>query len=153
MKPLVLAALTAIAVALGSGCVLLRPPSASERPRWRLTAPSDYAHDCIVGRAFVRKSGKTGVGMTLELRSRGDCAVTIARAELVLASGRRVPAGIRAVPPLAGRSLVYTWLAFPFDNNAAWNRGDRDGVFELDLAIAGAPAPATTWRIPARHAF
>ena len=136
--------------ALG-GCVVMRPPTPAERPRWRLTQPVVFGHGCALGRAFVRKSGKAGVGMTLELRSRADCAIAIRRAQLVLADGKRVDAGVREVPALRGRSLVYTWLAFPFDNTAAWNAGVVDGAFELDLVVAGAAAP--TWRLPARHAF
>jgi len=142
--------LVAVVAALAlAGCVLMRPPRPAERPRWRLAASPNFDHGCAWGKAFVRKSGKAGVGMTVELRSRGDCAIAIARAELVLASGRRVPAGILDVPPMQGRSLAYTWLAFPFDNNAAWNRGDVDGTFELDLVTNGERAP--TWRLPAHH--
>ena len=143
---------TAVVVALAlGGCVVTRAPRPDERPRWRITGYQNFDHGCAWAKAFVRKSGKTGVGMTVELRSRTDCAIAIARAELVLASGERVPAGIRDVAPLAGRSLVYTWLAFPFDNNAAWNRGDVDGTFELDLVTNGDRAP--TWRLPAHHAM
>lgn len=141
--------LAALAVTLG-GCVLLRAPTLDERPRWRITADRGWQHGCALGRAFVRKSGKAGVGMTVQLRSRTDCNVTIARAELVLASGERVAAGVRQVPAMKGRSLLYTWIAFPFDNNRAWNRGDVDGTFELDLVLDGAAAP--TWRMPAHHA-
>jgi len=149
MKPA--SAVTVVAALALGGCVVTRAPSPAERPRWRLTAPTTFEHGCALGRAFIRKSGKTGVGMAVELRSRGDCTVAIARAELVLASGERVPAGFMPVPPLAGRSLIYTWVAFPFDNNAAWNRGDVDGAFELDLVTNGDRAP--TWRLPAHHAM
>lgn len=133
-------------IALG-GCVVLRPPKPDERPRWRLDRMAPFDHGCVIGRAFVRKSGKAGIGVTVELKSRGDCAVEIARAELVLGSGQRVPAGIRVVPPMQGRSVLYTWLAFPFDNNAAWNRGDDRGKLEFDLVVNGERAP--TWWFPA----
>jgi len=149
VKAIALAVALATVATLGGGCVLLRAPNQSERPRWRVTAPTAYDHGCVLGRAFIRKSGKDGVGMTVELRSRTTCQVVIARAELVLASGERVPAGIRQVAPMTGRSLLYTWLAFPFDNNRAWNRGVVDGAFELDLVLDGAPAP--TWRFAAHH--
>jgi len=145
-----LAATVAALIALG-GCIVTRPPRPDERPRWRLSAPTTFDHGCAWGKAFVRKSGKAGVGMTVELRSRTDCDVAIARAELVLASGERVSAGFMPVPTLVGHSLIYTWLAFPFDNNAAWNRGDVDGTFELDLVTNGDRAP--TWRLPAHHAM
>jgi hypothetical protein len=152
----VIAAIVA-SVTLLAGCVVLRAPRVDERPRWRLAAPAPaFDHGCVLGRAWIRKSGKDGVGMTVELRSRpevgtGDCAVAIARAALVFPDGKRVDAGIRDVPLLRGRSLVYTWIAFPFDNNRAWNDGRDEAAFELDLVVAGAAAP--TWRMKARHAF
>jgi hypothetical protein len=141
------------AIVAAGGCVLLRPPSADARPRWRIVEPASagFDHGCALGRAWIRKSGKDGVGMSIELRSRGDCAVAIARAALVFPDGKRVDAGIREVPPMRGRSLVYTWLAFPFDNNRAWNDDRVDATFELDLVVASAAAP--TWRMKARHAF
>jgi hypothetical protein len=135
-------------LAAAGGCILTRGPSPEDRPRWRIVEPTAFAHGCASARAFVRKSGKTGVGMSIELRSHGDCAIAITRAELVLSDGQRVAAGFQPVPPLVGRSLIHHWLAFPFDNNAAWNRHVVDGVFELELTVAGAAAPP--WRLAAK---
>jgi hypothetical protein len=118
-----------------------------ELPRWRFTQATDVDAGCVLGRAFVRMSGKTGVGVTVELRSRGDCTVRFARAELVL-DGRRAPATLPAPIELRGRSLIYVWLPFEFDNNRAWNDQLRDGTFEIDLDAAGT---TTTWRIAAAH--
>ena len=119
-------------------------------PRWILSDGNRFAADCLEAEAFVRTSGKTGVGVTVALRSRSTCAVRITRAELILDDGR---AAAELPPPetLPGRSLVYTRLPFAFDNNAAWNRGDRRGRFEVAVAIGDA-APRT-WVIPAEHRF
>ena len=119
-------------------------PAKSRRyPRW-IVEPSMTQEiawrDCAGVRAFVRKSGKQGIGVAVELRSRTDCPVTVPRAELVLADGTRAPATLE-VPPLRGRSLLYLWLPIRFDGDAAWNRGARRGRLELDLAIAGVVQP------------
>jgi hypothetical protein len=108
-------------------------------PRWVVapTMTQDVTwRDCAGVRAFVRKSGKQGIGVTVELRSRTDCAVTVPRAELILDDGTRAAAKLE-VPPMRGRSLLYLWLPVHFDGDAAFNNGARAGTLELDLAIAG----------------
>lgn len=119
-------------------------------PRWTFDAPTPLASDCLEAEAFVRTSGKTGVGVTVALRSHRTCAVRITRAELIL-DDQRVAAELPAPQTLPGRSLAYAWLPFAFDNNAAWNRDDRRGRVELDIAVGDA-AP-TTWSLPATHRF
>jgi hypothetical protein len=118
-----------------------------EFPRWRFTGPAEVDAGCALGRAFIRMSGKTGVGVNIQLRTRGDCRVRLARAELVL-DGVRAPATLPEPILLRGRSLVYVWVPFEFDNEAAWNAGRRDGTFEIDVEAGGT---ITTWRIPADH--
>lgn len=146
MSAAFLAACAACAAsAVLAGCVITRPPKESERPRWRLAGDATFDAGCALGRAFIRKSGKTGFGVTLQWRSRGDCNVAIEAVKLQLEGG-----GTITVPPLApvalpGRSVVYTWLPVPFDNNTAWNDGYDRGTLELGVAVAG--APATPWRI------
>jgi hypothetical protein len=121
-----------------------------EYPRWRFAsgAPTEMERGCVLGRSFIRMSGKTGVGVTVELRSRGDCTVRFTRAELVL-DGMRGAATLPEPLTLRGRSLVYVWLPFELDMDRAWNDGKRSGAFEIDLEVAGVAAP--TWRIPADH--
>lgn len=119
-----------------------------EYPRWRFTDAAEMDSGCVLARSFIRMSGKSGVGVTVELRSRGDCTVRFARAELVL-DGVRAPATLPEPVALHGRSLVYVWLPFVFDNERAWNDGKRAGTFEIELEVAGAAAP--TWRIAADH--
>jgi hypothetical protein len=118
--------------------------SSSSRPRVypRMVAQeTDVAwRDCAGIRAFVRKSGKQGLGVTVELRTRRPCAITVARAELVLSDGARARAELPpAAPP--GRSLVYLWTPIRFDGTAAWLRGVRGGQLELDLVVDGAAQP------------
>lgn len=119
-------------------------------PRWTIDEGTTTRTDCVEAQAFVRVSGKTGVGVAVQLKSHGDCAVRVTRAELVIGAQRHA-AEVPQVTTLAGRSLVYVWLPFAFDNNRAWNDGLRSGQFELQLEANGhAGAP---WIIPTNHEF
>ena len=135
-----------LAGAVLAGCVVTRPPHESERPRWRLAGEARFDAGCAIGRAFVRKSGKTGFGVALQWKSRGDCRVALDAVHLQLEHGATI--AVPVIPPieLPGRSLVYAWLPVPFDNDQAWNDGLDRATLELAVAVAG--APATPWRIP-----
>lgn len=138
-------AVRALTFVLLGACVVTRPPDLDERPRWRLSAPASYSADCAQADAFLRKSGKTGIGLTLRVRSNATCTFTITAARIVF--GRRVvPA--QAVGPIAlpGRSQLYAWLPIKFDNDALWNDDRNDATIELDVAVAA--QPTATWKIP-----
>ena len=138
-----------LALVLVTACVVVKPTDVL--PRWRLTGVADLDAGCVLARAFVRKSGKDGFGLAVQLRSRGDCTVTIGRADLVFADGARVaanPGQPRHV--LAGRSLIYIWLPIAFDNNAAWNAERNAAVLEIAV---GADAAQTTWKLPVEQAL
>ncbi len=134
----------ALALVLFGACVVTRPPDLDERPRWRLLAPASYGADCAQADAFIRKSGKTGIGLSLRVRSSGDCMFTIVGSRIVF--GRRVVAA-GAVGPIAlpGRSQLYAWLPIKFDNNDAWNADTNDATIELEVAVAA--QPTATWKI------
>ena len=119
-------------------------------PRWSFDSGTQLDRGCLAAEAFVRVSGKTGVGVTVALRSRATCAVRIARAELVVGD-LRVPAELPPAQTLPGRSLAYAWLPFAFDNNAAWNDGKVRGQLELDVELGD--GERATWIIPAHHGF
>jgi hypothetical protein len=132
------------------GCVVMRPPWVDERPRWQLVDPGAQLDTaCVIGRAFVRKSGKQGIGIALQLRSRETCHVTFTAARLELAGGKTIEVAPPASRVLPGRSLVYTWWPVRFDNNAVWNRGHHDGELVLDYAIGGVTG---SWRVAMRQA-
>jgi hypothetical protein len=131
--------------ALLAGCIVTRPPRIDERPRWRLVTPASYVATCALADAWIRKTGKQGIGIALRLRSRGDCTFAIASAHL-LVDGKPTGAGSLAPITLPGRSQLYAWLPVRFDNNALWNDDRDDATLELDVVVAGLRAP--TWRIP-----
>lgn len=123
-------------------CACNDPMHPRTYPRWVVDGAADVAwRDCAGLRAFVRKSGKEGIGVAIELRSRKDCAVGIARAELVLGDGARVTATIPTFPAPRGRSLLYLWMPLHFDGDDAWNRGVRRARLDVELAIDGVAQP------------
>ena len=119
-------------------------------PRWQITEGATPRTGCVLGHAFVRMSGKTGVGITLQLRSLEDCSIAFHGAVLVFDDGQRVESTLRpdSYLTLRGRSQMYLWLPFVFDNNAAWNDHRRSGTFVIDLQANG---QSTTWTMPAVH--
>ena len=134
-------------IALGgllAGCIVTRPPRIEERPRWRLVTPASYAATCVEADAWIRKTGKQGIGIALRLRSRGDCTFAIASAHL-LVDDKPIGAGSLAPISLPGRSQLYAWLPVRFDNNALWNDDRDDATLELEVVVAGQSAP--TWGI------
>jgi hypothetical protein len=130
------------------GCVITRPPHLDERPRWQVVGDPHFESPCILGRAFVRKSGKQGIGVSLQLKSRMDCRVQI-RGHLAIGGGD-VAIADQPVVEMHGRSLRNLWLPVPFDGNDAWNAGHVDATLALALVVDGVAQP--TWSIPIHDA-
>ena len=135
----------ALLLLVATGCVVTRPPRIEERPRWYLSSPTPYRAGCVDGDAWIRKSGKTGLGLTLRLRSTGDCTFSVTDARIVFGKRAIHSAGLPAID-LPGRSQLYAWLPVKFDNDEMWNDGRDHAVVELDVVIAGQPAAA--WKLP-----
>jgi hypothetical protein len=137
-----------LVVSLLCGCVVMQAPALNERPRWRLDGDARFEGDCVHGRAYIRKSGKQGVGITLELRSTSDCTIEVPRVHLWWADGTSEPRPGIAPLVLHGHSLAYAWLPVDFDNDAAWNGGRDTARVEVDVVVAGR---SERWRIPMRQ--
>jgi len=126
---------------------MTRGPRLDERPRWELTQPASYANDCVDAKAFVRKSGRQGFGMAIQLVSKHDCRVRITpRWRLVDAPRDLALAPIEL--DMRGRSLRYAWLPVAFDNLAAWNAGRDSGQLTLGFDLVDAPTQTTPARPP-----
>ena len=131
-------------------CAATEPPRyARQYPLWQLEPPAalPVALACARGRAWVVKSGKSGVGLTVELMgaATGPCRVVLRGARLELTGGRAIRSAAPQ-PPAAAWTLAPCqvqrfYLPFLFDNNAAWNHGARSGRFLLDLVVGRVPAP------------
>lgn len=139
----------AVGVAALASIATSRPHQSRAFPAWIATGGERHTQQCVDLYAWVSKSGKTGVGLSLELRSRGDCMLEVTRAELQL-DGLTVPAADLWDPmDMKGHSLLFAYIPFEFDNNEAWNDERRDGVIELHLTTNG--NAGEPWRITATH--
>lgn len=101
-------------------------------PMWSLHTLGSRRLLCVELDAYVKKSGKTGVGLVLALRPvAASCNVELESASLDI-GGEHVAAS--ALPsPQRLHAATYLYLAFPFDNEAAWNAGRNDGALRLRL--------------------
>ena len=132
-----------LSVAL-AGCYAVRVPDVAERPAWQVTSGETYASGCLLARALPRKSGREGLGLSVQLRSRGDCAVAITGARLQVGPRGADVAALPAPLAMRGRSQLYAWLPFHFDGLAAWNAGDTRAKLVIAIAIDGVPQPPWT---------
>lgn len=116
-------------------------------PAWVVAGPAQRDVGCAQVEAWISKSGKQGLGVTLRFTSATEtsCYVQIASARVVL-EGATI-ASLTALPTaVAPPPTAYVYLPFGFDNEAAWN--DRKNVAKLDLALTPAGGPEITWEIP-----
>ena len=138
-----------IAIAGAASIATSTPLKPRAYPAWQFVAGQRHTQECVDVYAWVSKSGKTGFGMSIELRSRGNCMVEVATAELQL-DGRTLAAADRwDAIDMKGHSLLFAYIPFEFDNNQAWNDELRDGVVQVQLTTNGNGGPP--WRITAEH--
>jgi len=131
-----------VILVVATGCEIMRAPDAAERPRWHFDADAHYESSCVDAHAFVRKSGREGFGVAIQLVNHRDCHVRISGSWHV--AGR-----VTTVAPIDldmhGHSLRYGWLPVYFDNNQVWNDGNDDG--ELVLVVDSGETQAPLWTI------
>lgn len=119
-------------------------------PFWQLGGETAPVLGCAETAAWVVKSGKTGLGLTVRLHATGGaCQVDLASATVRLANG-----GVAGGAPerrhiaLARCQVEHVYVPFQFDSEAAWNLGVRSGTIELVLATG---LIRDEWRMPVEH--
>jgi hypothetical protein len=127
-----------------------RPRMARNFPAWRVMSEPTKDLGCARAEAWVARSGKTGLGLTVKIATPAvACAVTIEGATFVLGAERI--AG-KAEPPTLNLPIAsegHFWVTFAFDNDAAWNRGARDG--KLELTIRATDHTPVVWTLNLHH--
>lgn len=121
-------------------------------PFWEVTGNAAPVFGCAEAAAWVSKSGKTGLGLTVRLHATGGaCSVDLTGASLELVD-RRVARGVpeRRHLDLARCQVEHVYVPFRFDSEAAWNAGVRSGTIDIQLATGGV---SRAWRMPAEHRF
>ncbi len=123
-----------------------RPPFVA----WQVRGVAEHRAGCARVTVWVAKSGKSGVGVGVaRVDGTGEaaaCRLTIERATLEVA-GRRIAASVAPGSPLGVRDA---YLPFSFDNEGAWNAGEREGTLVLELSASG---ERVTVRLPLLQAW
>ena len=135
---------------VATGCVVVQPYKLRDRSRWH-AGEAVWESGCVAARAFVRKSGKEGFGLAIQLKSRTDCRVQLAHGRLTFEGGGVVELAETTTLDLRGRSLIYTWLPVRFDGNAAWNDGKFSARLELTYNVDGVAAPPWQFALEQRQ--
>jgi hypothetical protein len=111
-------------------------------PEWRAVGqPPDLDLGCGTARAWVSKSGKEGVGVTVRIAAEAGCEVEIREARFRVDGEDLVPLWPPSTAELASKPTIHVYMAFPFDGEKAWNHGSRKAVLRLVFA-AGARSSA-----------
>jgi hypothetical protein len=136
-------------------CAATSPPRYSyprSYPLWKLDSGELAPAGCAELRAWVSKSGKQGVGVTLRLSPRPGapkCDVRVVGAGLDVGRTRVAAARLPEPVTVGAGPAQHVYLPFAFDNEAAWNRGDRSGALVLQLTVDGALLPDV--RVAMKH--
>jgi hypothetical protein len=130
-------------VVLASLASIATPPPQHVRnyPAWELTGKGPWPVGCATVDAWVSKSGKQGVGLTLELRAAtaGSCEVRVQRTSIEIA-GRTIEASQLPDAVRVDTRPRQLYLPFAFDNEASWNRKELAAVLTVDLSAGGQAA-------------
>ena len=108
------------------------PRYARNYPRWVVKRGQDARAGCVIASAYPVKSGKTGLGMTVRLRS----TESVARQASSPASAQE------------GCADEHVYLPFLFDSERAWNDGVRTATVTIELEAGGA---RHTWTLDVAH--
>lgn len=102
---------------------------------WNVVGSETRVAGCARVDAWVAKSGKEGVGIAIAARGPVGCTVRLDRATLLV--GEKA---IAASPlPTEVRAERAAYLPFLFDNEKAWNDGERAGSLEIAIVADGEP--------------
>lgn len=131
-------------------------PSRHGYALWQSEAPVTWTSGCAKASAWVSKSGKTGLGLTVHLESEaGPCVARIASATLQLPNRSPLPAAVllpvevTVGTPESPRVDVY--LPFAFDNDRAWNEHVTTGTVTLTLSERGQPEIVKSLSVEQRY--
>lgn len=145
--------IAAVAITAWACVATPAPRYARNYPAWELDVETGRMVGCAKVSAWVAKSGKQGLGVTVRLDGLTPerCEVRVAEAGFTLVGGAVVRPDALPATTLRGREAPeYLYLAFAFDNEAAWNRGQRQGMLALRLTAGSADSAEWTFRMTHR---
>lgn len=141
--PLLRLTVIAVAVVLCSATSAPRYRYPRSFPTWRAEGPASRVTACAEVKAWISKSGKQGIGATVRLTGRGEraCRAEVASARFAVGQTGVAAAALPTSVVVQPDAVQYFYLPFAFDNEAAWNRGDRRGELVVALVFDGVPGP------------
>jgi hypothetical protein len=124
-------------------CAATQPPPPRCYPMWSVVEPAAVKLGCSWVEAWISKSGKTGMGLSVGFHPvdpQSSCHAVL-QAATFRANGLSIPAlHLPAAIELEGTSDHQIYVPFAFDNQALWNRSLNDaelrrGVVSLEIAL------------------
>ncbi len=118
-------------------------------PAWQIDGSREQGSDHLTLRAWISKSDREGMGVTLRVRNTGPAAVPFCITEAAFLSGDlAVTSGAAPSTALIGPGTTrHFYLPFLFENHAT--KKIRHG--RLEIGVSAGRAPARIWRLPVSH--
>ncbi len=130
--------LAAIAALLVAGCATPKTAPRIFFPFWSVRDSKSHTVGCAEVVVWISKSGKEGLGANIRVRAPNEpCPIAIAEAVVELGSERVEAALLPPEGTLPAASNAKAYIPFPFDNEAAWNRGDHQATLVVRIRAGG----------------
>jgi hypothetical protein len=138
-----------VACALASAATSpLRVSYPRNYPAWVLLEPARATRGASSLELWVSKSGKEGIGVTVEVQSCGESGEGKRNAEgrgqrlellgaALAVGGQAFPAELPAAREVRAGETIHLYLPIPFDNERLWNQGQREGQLQVRLRLDG----------------
>lgn len=140
------ARVAAVGLAAFFSAATMAPRIVRQFPEWRIVSNADSALSCASVHAWVSKTGKEGMGVTVRVAPEGNCYFAIQDARLQVGAQEILAAALPPVEQYVESQPAPVYLAFPFDGQAAWNHQVRSAT--LHLVVASGPTPDPAQLIP-----
>jgi hypothetical protein len=143
--------LGALVLAAAASLATSAPRHVRRYPVWRVER-ADHVVDGATVQVWVSRSGREGVGVSIEIDPRDtglSYDVDAAQSVLRVHGGRSVRAA-RVVPAPSPPGRTRRYLPFRFDGLAAWNAGRRSATLRLAVRT---PAAVRTILVALHHSL
>lgn len=120
---------------------------------WAVSQPRPREVGCFRIEPWVSQSARDGVGLSVRVEGRDEapCEVEIRGARLLIGETRVEAPLLPAPMRLTRRNAVTFRVPFVFDDRAAWDRGEREGVLLVESRAGGQALAPQRWplaRVP-----
>jgi hypothetical protein len=126
-------------------CLLSAACTSTPKPRarvffpfWSVREAAPQRIGCAELLVWISKSGKEGLGASVRVRAPEQaCSIQIVDAALDLPTERVLADTLPPERTLPKGAIAKTYLAFPFDNEASWTRGEALASLVFRVVVQG----------------